>query len=230
MKIKSELIDLGEKFAGYLSVKEYGKAKELLINGIEHTRGALNNPSFPDEEKTELYYWAILFRGLIDYVCLVELVSKEQWALKNENVERAWELICDAKKRFGFCTGTIEGPSMEKARSFLASMEIFFLENFGSGYYSSPEILIKTTECSICGLDLIICEHIPGRIYAGKRCRSIAKDLELKAVSIVHNPHDPRCRIWPWHVKGADQIESCIIYAGAFDDFIMNDNWKADIE
>ena len=52
-------------------------------------------------------------------------------------------------------------------------------------------------ECSICGKDPIICEHIPGEIYNGRLAIHVAKNIVCDHVAIVDTPMQKETYISP---------------------------------
>jgi hypothetical protein len=57
--------------------------------------------------------------------------------------------------------------------------------------FFSPEFVIKKRECGICGEAVdpwSSCSHEPGRVYHGKLCHRIVRDVELISISIVKDP------------------------------------------
>jgi hypothetical protein len=48
-------------------------------------------------------------------------------------------------------------------------------------------------ECSICGARDFECDHIPGESYDGARCVRIIVEWDLREISLVPFPNDPRC-------------------------------------
>lgn len=59
----------------------------------------------------------------------------------------------------------------------------------------SPTIDSKKFDCSICGLNIEDCPHESGKIYDGKLCSPIAKDIEVQDVNLVDVPKDPKAFI-----------------------------------
>lgn len=55
--------------------------------------------------------------------------------------------------------------------------------------------IVRSAECSICGLDPEDCAHIVGREYDGERCIRIIKQVDLLEVSLVGRPAQPDARI-----------------------------------
>ena len=92
----------------------------------------------------------------------------------------------------------------------LNAMDAEFMRVLGPGMYMSPEILVKKELCSVCQQDNKGCDHIPGHLYAGVRCFGIVQDSDLKSISMVMNPRDRRCRIWPWRYKSGTRFESVV--------------------
>lgn len=57
--------------------------------------------------------------------------------------------------------------------------------------FLSPEMIIKREICSICGLDVnpwSKCSHISGKVYTGKFCYRIVKEMSFLGISLVHTP------------------------------------------
>lgn len=51
----------------------------------------------------------------------------------------------------------------------------------------SPGMTVRL-ECSICGKDPVLCDHIPRRIYDGRLCLNVAKDIRINHTAIVEEP------------------------------------------
>lgn len=58
----------------------------------------------------------------------------------------------------------------------------------------SVGMIVRESECSICGLDPEDCFHVSGRAYDGEDCYRIIKRADLDHVAIVRRPdfHDAR--------------------------------------
>lgn len=52
-------------------------------------------------------------------------------------------------------------------------------------------------ECSICGKDPIMCEHVLGEIYDGRAALAVAKNIEFDHISIVDEPMQRETYIIP---------------------------------
>jgi hypothetical protein len=48
------------------------------------------------------------------------------------------------------------------------------------------------SDCSICGASDLECDHVPGRWYDGVHCHRIVHQAELRDISVVPFPDDPR--------------------------------------
>jgi hypothetical protein len=226
MDLKKKIENFGADFSKYFSEGSYTKSRKILINAIEYIKHKLCDNEIGESLKNEIYYWAVLFRALIDYTQLHEIIVQDSWARDNKKIEQAWDLVWNCKDRLDFCDSRIMGASMDKVQGLIEYVLCFFKRNFGEGYYNSAEILVRSVKCNICGNNIKHCYHIPNRIYSGRRCFGIPIDFELKSVSIVKVPLDPRCRIWPWNIKENRIVETPIFCFFAIDDFLENDNWK----
>ena len=226
MKPSERLAEYGEAYTTCLDKNNYDKAKQILLEAIDFIKGCYREVD--EDNRNQLYYWAILFRGLLDYVSIIEIAIQDHWADDKKLVEKVWDWTWGCKDRLDFCSSYIGGKSMQTAKDFIANILEFYNNNFGIGIYNSPDILIKKSECSICGVKIRKCEHMLGRLYNGIRCQEIVKDFEVNSISLVKNPHDPRCRIWPWNFKNKNTYEAAVICFFRIDDFFFDDNWKKD--
>lgn len=59
----------------------------------------------------------------------------------------------------------------------------------------SPAYIVRKAECSICGKDPSLCDHVTGRVYEGQRCFRWLREVELLEVSFVGRPAQPDARI-----------------------------------
>lgn len=59
----------------------------------------------------------------------------------------------------------------------------------------SVGMIIRESECSICGKDPRRCWHIKGRTYDGEMCVRIIRKADLIDVSLVDRPANPEARI-----------------------------------
>lgn len=74
---------------------------------------------------------------------------------------------------------------------FIKRMVTQWQSLFPYGLFSSPEILVKKQNCSICGEEISLrkrCDHKVGEIYRGMRCHLIIEEAEFLGLSLVHNP------------------------------------------
>jgi hypothetical protein len=57
--------------------------------------------------------------------------------------------------------------------------------------------MTERLECSICGKDPILCEHVAGRVYDGYLAVNVARDIEFDHVSIVDEPMQKETYVLP---------------------------------
>lgn len=63
-----------------------------------------------------------------------------------------------------------------------------FILNIEGGVYRETSIgfSFRRPECSVCGRDLRVCAHVPGRSYGGKTCHFVMRDvMEVLEGSVV---------------------------------------------
>jgi len=57
--------------------------------------------------------------------------------------------------------------------------------------------MTERLECSICGKDPMLCEHVPGEIYDKRLALNVAKDIKCDHVSIVDEPMQRETYVLP---------------------------------
>lgn len=55
----------------------------------------------------------------------------------------------------------------------------------------------ERVECSICGKDPVLCEHVPGKTYEGRLALMVARDIRVDHVAIVDEPMQLETYIMP---------------------------------
>lgn len=118
----------------------------------------------------------------------------QMWVLlKESDPDTAWNKMIDAQ------TGAIAAIRAHKAGAHLEmfSSRLHEIERliFPSQVFASTGLIVKEEECSICGDSYDDCDHVSGNAYMGIFCHIIAKDFDLKEISLVNEPADKRCRI-----------------------------------
>lgn len=185
------------------------------------------------EEANELFIFAMVVRTHLDYQKILRNTQDKKWYQDEADIERIWDNLCDLNDRLSYLAGKAEGDTISEMRRKAEIIDNWFSANFGSGLYSSPEMVCKIVECSICSNNIKSCHHIPGRLYDGIRCVEIPKDCELRSVSLVKVPRDKRCRIWPWQLEENDDgtLTSKVKIMSVFriDDFISGNEWELSV-
>lgn len=150
----------------------------------------------------------IFFKGIKDLTELHELTTSGNWITQPKIVEKAWILLCNCKERINCASKYITSNDLTNLEERIKYYEACFSEKYGSGIYTSPEILVKTIKCNVCNEDFRMCEHIAGTVYNGVLCTGIIEEYIPKGVSIVEKAKDPRCRLWPWNVEELSENNS----------------------
>jgi len=167
----------------------------------------------------------IFFKGIKDLIELHELTTSSNWITQPKIVEKAWILLCNCKERIDYASKYILSNYLISLNERIKYYEVCFSEKYGSGIYTSPEMLIKTIRCNVCNEDFRVCEHITGTIYNGVLCYGIIEEFIPKGVSIVDKAKDPRCRFWPWNVKKVNESDSSEITRCAILSFFRLDDF-----
>ena len=206
-------------------MNRHAQAKSLSREFIHVCKGLIMNSdvSVDHDFRSKALILGILFRGLEDYNDLSELTSFKDWESETKQIEKIWTKMWDCIERIEYASSHLTNADvLTSLLRRVFELKSWFMEEYGHGFYSSPEILIKSELCSICKLNIKVCEHIAGAIYGGKRCVSEPKDFELKRISIVEFPEDPRCRIWPWHLQEDNTIQTSVLTLFRLDDFLID--------
>lgn len=61
--------------------------------------------------------------------------------------------------------------------------------------FNSIGAVVRFRECTICKGNYDECPHIKGRAYMGELCATLITDLDLREISVVHEPADKRARV-----------------------------------
>jgi hypothetical protein len=175
------------------------EAKNLLQETIRKciTKFQRIEPGINPEKRDKLLIFAILFRGLLDYLELLETLSAHDWYKKPKFVEKAWIQLCDCKDRLRYVSRFHSNRTIDTVIKSIEYTEQTFEKNFDNGLYLSIDVTAEKELCNICRKDIRTCSHIVGRIYDGNICKPMPQNLRGRAVALVENPADPRCRIWP---------------------------------
>lgn len=82
--------------------------------------------------------------------------------------------------------------------------------------FTSYEMLITKSKCSICGSEISIrqnCGHVLGKVYGGEMCCHIVEDGKLLGFSLVTNPENKYAVLFPQDKSGkkVDQYDYSIL-------------------
>ena len=213
-----QILQGAESWQESMKTKDWDRTEELLQNALERCKDILSSGD-NGEEKNIVLLRGILIRGIQDTTQLFRRTSTEGWCRDTTKIEDTWESLCNAQDRLSYVSMFTNLNKLAGLIGFLYAIDAEFLRVFGPGKYVSPEILVRKQLCSVCGQDFKGCEHIPGYLYDGVRCVGFLEDPTLKAVSIVDDPKDRRCRIWPWRFTSENSSWIRILTAFSIDDF-----------
>ncbi len=205
------------------AAKNYELAEKQITEALLSLKPIYRDKIFGETSDyyTYTYLCLIYFKGVEDLLQLVKLTSDIYWPEDHKKTEGIWYLLWDAIDRLEYFDTRYSDRSLCKTLlEQLRQLESNFYDLFGRGLYASPEIIIKKSNCTICGQNIKSCMHIPGNIYNGLPCKEKAEDISFRGCALVNSPHDMRCRIWPWNMKKDNTFEVRIMNLNAIDDFI----------
>jgi hypothetical protein len=204
--------------------REYDKCNEISSIHINICKKILQNRLWDSEnENNTAYSTGTLFKGLTEFVQLAELTRDQKWHNDFKKIETIWSLIWNCTDRLQFCSNYLNPDGLTWILKILQGLKDDFDKHFGYGIYASPDILIKKEICSVCKKDIRACMHINGKLYNGIMCLSIPQETEMKSVSLVTVPRDPRCRLWSWNMTKDDTYTTAILVLFRIDDWLIDE-------
>lgn len=226
--MKIDLQDIIGNFAKEISLGETESIRSFLIATIQDIRNELkeHRENYTEQENNTNYIAAVSFRGVLDYVNLLEMTSRPNWERDPKSLEKVWIRLWDCKERIEAHNPGLAGAYIDGIKDFLNHLFEYYFSCFGPGMYMSPDLKVKLRLCTVCGNNIKKCDHVPGRLYNGEMCRQLLTDVEARSVSLVSNPRDPRCRIWPWNMESdGESCQVLVLALFSVDDFLQDDPW-----
>jgi hypothetical protein len=203
-RIRSQLDQKCEELVEQIALRNFEKAAKTAIAHIKYC-SRYRQSSQIGEVKSICTMSVILFNGLRDLANLLAIKTVQDWYCKRGATELAWELAHDAEERLNRCGFRLEESFTNFVHSQLEHVKKIVRHRYGEGLFVSPEIASDSVICTVCEDDFRTCDHLPGHFYDGKKCQLRPfGNLTVLRVSIVANPTDPRCRLWPWN-KGPEE-------------------------
>jgi hypothetical protein len=114
-------------------------------------------------------------------------------AFKEGDMRTAWNRMADAQQAW---TGAMRAHPIGGQFRRLATIP-FQAERvlFPHVAFVSIGMVVRESECTICGETPGECEHVRGHVYGGKFAGILVTEAEPREVSIVDVPADKRCRV-----------------------------------
>lgn len=217
---------ISEELQKLLSRKKFSLANKLCYKFIQKNKKILQKYQSKNSEIEfyELWRLLVLFKALQDYIRLCYLTEDKLWYKQHKLIEKIWSKKCDCSDRLETILDCYSGEIVDKVLVFLSKLEEVFKKEFGDGLYNSIGLTVDKLLCSICGKDTRGCEHLYGRLYDGKICRYKPLNIQIDHVSLVINPKDKRCRVWPWQVKKDGTVRTIAFTLFRVDDFLSEGN------
>ncbi len=208
----------------YIQLRQFKDAKGICTNLIDEYKNILNKELWPEnDDKSIVLILAIGIKAIDDYIEIGEITSTDKWFERNELIEKLWIKLWDCKDRVDYVINNFQGDLFALVSKKLNELHNEFINVYGSGIYASPEFLIKKETCSICKLDVRACTHISGQIYNGIICKYVVEDMEMRSISLVTVPKDPRCRAWAWNMEGRTIKGMAFFFNSDIDSFLSDD-------
>lgn len=207
---------------------KYLQSKKIAEKMVECCKEIKKNPNIPEDAQNEITILAIFFKGLEELSELLIIQDVKDWMTDTKKIQNVWYLLQNSEDRLNASIRllSIKPEIVASIKKSIGDTEQLFLKYFGPGLYSSPEILIKKTECSICHSDFRKCDHFQGVIYNGELCKMMGVEIEFHGSSLVTEPRDRRCRIWPFNTEKEENgglliKDSVMLTTFSIDDFLL---------
>jgi hypothetical protein len=129
----------------------------------------------------------------IEFICASLIAELRMYlSLKKDRPDDAWNELINAQNNLAFAARS--HASLQHVTNNFRKLLMIEQLVFPPQSFMSIGSIVRSEECSICGRDYRICEHIVGKPYMGQLCAISVKDVEVEEVSWVDEPGDKRCR------------------------------------
>lgn len=91
--------------------------------------------------------------------------------------------------------GRIFGCEFVERGEFLHTRCPIAISTIIGKWYVSPTLEFDAVVCSVCGKDILECDHFPGQNISGEIVRYHRQNARITSASLVDVPEDPRCRL-----------------------------------
>lgn len=131
--------------------------------------------------------------------------------LSNGEYRKSWDILqncLDAIYQVGRHSETNERLELNNIYNLLIEYE----KLYPFKVFSSSELVIKKSHCSICGKSMqsLECSHIRNNLYWGEVATEIVDEIkELQAICLVKHPEDKRCVIMPTDDSKSEKENFC---------------------
>jgi len=114
-------------------------------------------------------------------------------ALKEDNPSSAWDYLINAQTA---ARTAMQAHSIANHLDrYIKRLNLLEKLLFPPQMFFSPGVIIKDSECSICGKEYGECDHVVGRAYMGEMCSRHIKKCEFNEISLVEEPANKQARI-----------------------------------
>lgn len=189
----------------------------LLPRGTQYQRQSIKKLTDLLNESAEVRKEVILEEDeeaanqILALRCMINAVRYDlkMWIdLKEEKWDKAWTSLVDAQESAKSARTAHEIAAQCNVNSYLAKLECIEKFLFPPQTFNSPEIIVNTFLCSLCGEDYNKCEHIAGQPYWGFFCQRVVDGIStMRASAIVENPKDKKARVTE-HITDDDMVRN----------------------
>lgn len=193
------------------------------INSVKHILKTKPWGEYNDFYNNVLIH-GIMFKSLDDLLDIITLTNDKKWIEEHKIIEEVWRKMIDCKERTLYVKNYLNEGYFDFIMTNINNLEKVFNHNWGGSMYMSVEFIYDPV-CNICFEDIRTCEHKKNVIYNGRLCKIIRQNFEFKMSNFVDEPHDFRCRIWPWNInfKDAEENERTTFSSVIFTFFTVDD-------
>lgn len=200
--------EIFECFFAYTSTAEIAAIKELLRKKKSRIAlGDYTNAYIELEQSKRLFEDIVLYAKEVNdeqlanlcyimktYLSLFCNLAQYFQLLDEAQYKKSWDILqnCfDVAIAFGQFVGVEKRYDVPDIVALLLSYEELYPYNV----FSSIEMLITKSHCSICGKSMLSlgCSHIKGKLYWGEIACEVVDHAKLQAVAMVSHPLDKRC-------------------------------------
>ncbi|MDB5584967.1 MAG: hypothetical protein JWR80_10143 [Bradyrhizobium sp.] len=121
--------------------------------------------------------------------------------LKEGDPDHAWDQLVHAETAYIHAARAHRAIEAQIAE-YVTRLARLEQDAFPAQVFMSAGLIVRRQQCSVCGGDYQVCEHIVGEIYDAEFCHIRLMDVTADHFAIVEQPANKMCRITHFSTAG----------------------------